>query len=110
MQERRVALYHVVYANESFETAAQTIVSIIRNAQRLTPGQPRVLYLDIEGHRLADGAFDPGMLELQKQFAAQMLLPYVTEAVLPIGNLRNPEPQRDDVPDELVIRPLEGGV
>jgi hypothetical protein len=37
------------------------------------------------------------MLELQKQFAAQVLLPYVGEAWLRIGNRKNPERQRDDV-------------
>jgi hypothetical protein len=57
-----------VHADESFETAAQMIVSIMRSAQRRAPGHPRVLYLDIDRHRLADGNFDPGMLELQKQF------------------------------------------
>jgi hypothetical protein len=56
------------------------------------------------GHRLTDGDFDPGMLELQKQFATEVLLPYVTQAWLPIGNLKNPEAARD-LPDRLVIRP-----
>ena len=80
------------------------IVSIILSAApRTAPGHPRVLYLDIDGHRLADGNFDPGC----SSYRSSLLLPYVREAWLHIGNLKNPEQQRDDVPDQLVICPME---
>jgi len=59
VREKHAALYHVVQAGESFQTAAPIVVLIIRNAQRRAPGHPRVLYLDIDGHRLVDGSFDP---------------------------------------------------
>jgi hypothetical protein len=99
------AIYHVVYAHETFEQTATTLIDLVRNAQQTHPGTPRWLYLDIEGHRNAQGGFDPDMLELQKEFLMGFLMPFLTKASCPLIQLQNPKPQRNDVPEALKIVP-----
>jgi hypothetical protein len=48
--DKAVALYHVVYAHEGFETSALALFNLVQEAQRNHPGRRRALYLDIEGH------------------------------------------------------------
>lgn len=66
--DRAVAIYHVVYSHEGFEESAQILFKLVQRAQRVMPGKPRQLYLDIEGHRNSEGGFDADMLELQTVF------------------------------------------
>ena len=102
--EKKVAIYHVVYADEDFDSAAKALFELTRKAIEEVPSKPRVLYLDIDGHRLKDGAFDNDMWELQFYFILQNLLYYYTEIHLPIVNLKNPYQQLDEPLDgELVI-------
>jgi hypothetical protein len=61
---KAIALYHAVYAHEGFEDAARAILEITRKAAQEYPGQPRLLYVDIDGHRNAKGGFDSDMYEL----------------------------------------------
>jgi hypothetical protein len=100
-----VALYHVVYADEDFDAAAHAVHRLIYEAQEQQPGQRRLLYLDIEGHRNAAGGYDAAMLELQQNFILGYLLPYLAEAHLPLVQIRNPAPQREDLPETLSIQP-----
>jgi hypothetical protein len=102
-----IALYHRVYRHEPFEKAAQDIFEIVRHAQREFPGKPRALYLDIEGHRNANGGFDNDMYELQKEFVLGLLMPFLTEAHEPLAAVRQKPGvvQRDDLPDALQIQP-----
>lgn len=109
-----IAIYHVVYAHENFEKSAHILHEMIRDAARDFPGKPRTLYLDIEGHRNSAGGFDHDMHELQGKFILGFLSPYLTEIHTPLltefGEVARPQrPQRDDVPDELNIRPAEDG-
>jgi hypothetical protein len=99
-----LALYHCVYPEDDFTTAATTLHDLVRATERNVPSAERFLYLDIEGHRAKSGAFDPDMFELQRHFVLEHLLPFLTEAHLPLAAVKNSEPQRDDVPDQLVIR------
>jgi hypothetical protein len=101
---KSVAIYHAVRAHEGFEKAAQTIFELVREAQRKQPGRPRVIYLDIEGHRNNQGGFDTDMLELQQEFLIGFLGDYVTELVLPLIRVANKRPQNDEVPDRLGIQ------
>jgi hypothetical protein len=103
--DRGVALYHVVLPHEGFEAAARVLFQLVRRAQDVKPGARRMLFLDIEGHRQADGGFDADMRELQQEFLLDVLAPFLTEAHCPLVTLRNPHPQDDDLPDELVIEP-----
>jgi hypothetical protein len=106
--QKASALYHVVYADETFEDAAEKIWAILRMAQERTPGAPRWLFLDIEGHRNEAGGFDADMYELQSNFALTTLMPYLSRFECPL--LRNHgaavnDNQRDDIPEALTIRP-----
>ena len=56
-----VALYHRVMRWENFEKAAKDLVSLVYAAEKKEPGKPRTLYLDIDGHRNAQGRFDADM-------------------------------------------------
>ena len=80
-----VALYHIVYRDEGFEEAATALFELVREAERTYPGQRRVLYLDIEGHRNEQGGYDHDMLELQREFVLGVLRPFLAEAHLPLA-------------------------
>lgn len=53
MEKAGVALYHRVLRRENFEKAAKDLVSLVYAAEKKEPGKPRILYLDIDGHRNA---------------------------------------------------------
>jgi hypothetical protein len=71
----------------------------------MKPGGRRMLFLDIEGHREADGRFDADMRELQHDFLLGVLAPFLTEAHCPLVTLRNPRHQDNDIPQDLIIEP-----
>jgi hypothetical protein len=85
-----VAIYHVVFPHEGFEDAGRALFQLVRRAQAAKPGRRRMLFLDIEGHRHADGGFDADMRELQQEFLFDVLAPFLTEAHCPLLTLRNP--------------------
>ena len=58
MDQAGVALYHRVMRRENFEKAAKDLVSLVYAAEKKEPG---TLYLDIDGHRNAQGRFDADM-------------------------------------------------
>lgn len=64
MAEKAIALYHRIMKRENFETAAQDLFQLLVNAQKREPNKPRILYVDIDGHRNGAGGFDRDMLEL----------------------------------------------
>ena len=99
-----VAMYHVIYENEGFEESAQNLFKLVQNAQSLSPGKKRKLFLDIEGHRNSKGGFDADMLELQKEFLLGFLNIYLSEIHSPLGDTMNPMPQENDIPPALILR------
>jgi len=104
MAERETAvIHHLVRSHETFETAVQHILQMVQAAQARSPGYVRHLYLDIEGHRNADGGFDADMLELQREFVLGFLMPYMKRAQMPLGTYENPGKQDDAVPEKLEI-------
>ena len=103
MEKAGVALYHRVLRRENFEKAAKDLVSLVYAAEKKEPGKPRILYLDIDGHRNAQNGFDVDMLELQKEFGLNFLLPFLTEIHFPMISMRNNNEQRNDVPEQLEI-------
>lgn len=50
--------------HEEFEDAARALFRLVHRTQDVNPGARRMLFLDIEGHRQADGRFDADMCEL----------------------------------------------
>jgi hypothetical protein len=103
--DNTVSVYHIVRHADTFETAAEAVMAMLRESQSKYPGWPRTLYLDIEGHRGPNHGFDDDFIEFQQEFLFSAMAPFLTALDAPLtGPLLNPEPQRNDVPDELVIR------
>jgi hypothetical protein len=105
IDDRGVALYHLVLPREGFEESARALFQLVRRAQETTPGQRRMLFLDIEGHRDPEGGFDADMRELQHNFLLGVLAPFLTEAHCPLVTVRNPRRQDDDIPEDVIIEP-----
>lgn len=97
------AIYHRVFKQEKFEKAAADIFKLVRAAQEKFPNGPRHLYLDIDGHKNRKGGFDEDMYELQRHFILGFLFPFLTEVHCPLYDVKNPNTQRNDLPDELDI-------
>ncbi|MGW1225590.1 HNH endonuclease signature motif containing protein [Streptomyces sp. NPDC002530] len=104
-----VAIHHDMKVYENFERSAQRIFACVRQAERASPGAPRFLYIDVQGHLNEAGGFDHDAHELMRDFAMGFLLPYLTEVHTPLLGVRNPEPQRNDIPHVLGIgHPTDG--
>ncbi len=103
--DNTVSLYHVVAETDTFEGAAQQLFALIQEAQGQLPDWPRVLYLDIEGHRDAQGRFEPDFVELQQEFLIAALGRFLTALDLPLLSVLNPEAQQNDLPEALRIGP-----
>lgn len=102
--KNNVAIYHVIFENENFNEAARALFNLTKESIKKYKHEKRILYLDIDGHRLSDGAFDNDMWELQFNFIAQNLLFYYTEINLPIAKIINPYEQiEEEIGDEFII-------
>ncbi|MFI7101284.1 HNH endonuclease [Streptomyces sp. NPDC050161] len=99
-----IALYHDMRVEEDFTKCATRLFAILKKAAATSPGAPRYLYLDIQGHRNAADGYDADALEIIRDFLLGVLSPYLTEISTPLYQARNPEPQREDIPDALNIR------
>lgn len=103
--DNTVSIYHVVRRNDLFEDAAREVFGYVKKAQGDFPDWPRVLYVDIEGHDGDHAGFDADFYEFQQEFLFSTLAPFLTGFELPLtGPLINPDEQRNDLPDELVIK------
>lgn len=103
LKSKAIALYHVVFENEDFDTAANHLFELVRSAQHTSPNQQRILILDIDGHRNEQGGFDYDMFELQVHFLAGFLKAYLSEIMMPLGKLRNQNLQDNDLPEQVEI-------
>lgn len=97
-----VGIYHDMKVYENFERCAQRLFEMVRWAQKESPGAPRMLFLDIQGHRNSAGGYDHDAFELMQDFGMGYLLQYLTELSTPLFRVRN-DHQRDDLPATLVI-------
>jgi hypothetical protein len=108
--DNTVSLYHIVEPTETFEQAAQALFALLKEAQERFPDWPRMLYLDILGHRGERAGFDPDFFELQQEFLFATMAPFLTAFETPLtGPLLNPDTQRNDLPDQLVVGGSEEG-
>lgn len=103
--DNTVSLYHIIEEGADFETAAQDLFSLLKEAQNEFPDWPRVLYLDIEGHVRDDGRLEEEMVELQQEFLIAAMGKFFTALALPLVSVVNPDDQVNDLPDELVLQP-----
>lgn len=99
-----IALYHRIYRRENFETAANDLIGLLYMAQEKQPNMPRSLFVDIDGHRNEAGGFDEDMRELQTEFGMGVLMQYVEELHFPLISVKNPNKQRNDIPQKLIIQ------
>ncbi|MGV9322223.1 HNH endonuclease [Streptomyces sp. NPDC003660] len=102
-----VALYHDMRVEEDFTKCATRLFAILKKAAETSPGTPRHLYLDVQGHRNAAGGYDADALEIIQHFLLEFLGPYLTEVSTPLYKAKNPEQQREDIPDVLNIQDPE---
>ncbi|HCQ91348.1 MAG TPA: HNH endonuclease [Clostridium sp.] len=107
LKDKGIAIYHIVYENEDFEKSAQILFNLIKQSQKTSPNQKRILYLDIEGHRNKKGGFDNDMYELQRHFILEFLMPYLNSVYIPLSSVKNKKLQRNDIPDELHISSVD---
>lgn len=105
--KKGVAIYHNIFSYEGFEESAKILIDLIKESQKDCPNHKRFLYLDIQGHRNGKGAFDSDMFELQRNFILGFLMPYLTEAHLPLISVKNRNLQKNDFPHEVSIFPSE---
>ncbi|MFB7785987.1 HNH endonuclease [Streptomyces vinaceus] len=103
-EPKAIVLYHDMRVEEDFRKCATRIFAILRKAAATSPGAPRHLYLDIQGHRNAAGGYDGDALEIIQEFLLGFLFPYVTKISTPLYQAENSEPQREDVPGFLDIQ------
>ena len=103
MTRQRIAIYHRVMKRENFEVAAKDLFRLLVNAQKQSPDQPRVLYVDIDGHRNKAGGFVNDMFELQAQFGMGFLAQYFEEVHFPLYSIKNPKQQNNDIPEKLKL-------
>jgi HNH endonuclease len=101
LKSKAIAIYHLVFSHEDFETAANHLFELVKNAQKQCPNQNRVLFLDIEGHRNKKGGFEHDMFELQTDYLMGSLSPFLKEAYMPLNHFINPRLQDNDLPDEI---------
>ena len=74
---KALTLYHCVYSTEKFNDAAHALFDLVAYAHRTFPGAERHLFVDIEGHRMPNDAFDGDMFELQKDFLLGYLMHFL---------------------------------
>jgi hypothetical protein len=103
--DNTVSIYLIVEAGDSFEKAAGDVFGFLKKAQEDFPGWPRVFYIDILGHDGEQAGFDADFYEFQQEFFFSTMAPFLTGFEMPLtGALVNPAEQRNDFPDELVVR------
>jgi len=102
--DNTVSIYQVVTSEQSFEDAAAKAFTLLQQAQEQFPDWPRVYYLDVAGHQGDHLGFTRDLFEFQQDFLFSTVAHFVTALDTPItGGLINPNPQRNDVPDDLVV-------
>lgn len=107
--DNTVSLYHIVEPEDSFEQAVQAVFHLLQTAQERFPNWPRTFYLEVRGHRGERYGFDDDFFEFQQEFWFSTIAHFVTAFETPLtGALVNPNPQRNDLPDRLVVGPPDG--
>jgi len=107
--DNTVSLYHIVSSEEAFDAAVLAVFSLLKQAEDRYPGWSRIFYLDIAGHTGDRDGFDEDFFEFQQEFWFSTIAHFVTAFDLPlVGQLVNPNPQRNDLPDQLVISGPDG--
>jgi hypothetical protein len=102
-----VAIYDVMLPDDTFEDTVEHFFQMVQQAQENpeTAGMRRRIYFDVEGHRNELDGFDHDAYEVMKEWMLGWLAPYVTEIHTPLYVVKNPRPQRNDLPEHLITIP-----
>jgi hypothetical protein len=103
--DNTVDIYHIVGSDDTFVQAAQDIFALLKQANEQFPDWPRILYVDIIGHRKDNGHFEDDFIELQQEFLIGFMGGFFTAIDMPLVSVYNPDEQRNDVPERLNIDP-----
>ena len=103
VENKVIAIYHNIHSYEGFEESAKILINLVKNSQEKSPNKKTFLYLDIQGHWNDKEGFDADMFELQGKFILGFLMPYLTEAHLPLISVENRNSQKNDIPHEVAI-------
>lgn len=98
---RKIALAHVMAADEDFDTTADKLFQLVKHAAATNPGAERHLHLDIEGHRNPAGGWDTDALEIQKEFVVDFLGRWLTGVNVPLYSATTAG-QHEDIPDSMM--------
>ena len=103
--EKAMLCYAVMKRREDLADTLSEILTVLGYAMRRFPGKPRILVLDIEGHRNSEGGLDTDAFTLQK-LAIYPLGEWFTEIDGPIAHTKpeSPSPQREDEISCIVMR------
>lgn len=102
--DNTVSIYQLVLESDSFELAVSQAFAYVKEAQEKYPGWPRIYYLEIEGHKGDRHGYDDDFFEFQQEFWFSTIAHFVHAFQTPLtGGLVNPDPQRNDLPDNLVL-------
>ena len=102
--DNTVSIYHIVAPDDDFAKAGHDVFALVKEAQERFPDWPRVLFIDITGHDGPQHGFEPDCFEFQREFLFSTVVSFLTGFETPVtGPLVNPEAQRNDLPDTLVI-------
>ncbi len=103
--DNTVSLYHIVSSSDDFEKAVTDVFGLLKQAQNRYPDWPRVFYLEVEGHEGPRDGFEEDFFEFQQEFWFSTIAHFVSAFEGPlVGRLINPNPQRNDLPDQMVIK------
>lgn len=103
--DNTVSIYQRVEAGDTFEYAVNEAFGYLKEAEASYPGWPRIYYLDIVGHDGERHGYDDDFFEFQQEFWFATIAHFVHAFEMPLtGGLVNPNPQRNDLPDEIVLR------
>jgi hypothetical protein len=95
-----IAIYYEMRRQDEFEATAGRLWSMVRTAARDHPGAPRVLYMDMEGHKDFRGEYDDDAMKLG-HFVRTALGPFLTKT--PWGRADETAPQSEDLPETIMF-------
>ncbi|MEU4600291.1 HNH endonuclease signature motif containing protein [Nocardia sp. NPDC023988] len=96
---RQVLLRHDMAVYENYERCTRRIFQMLQRTQLLFPGKPRHLWISVQGHRNDAGGFDHDAHEVIRNFALELMLPYLSKVSTPLIQASNSGRQCNDVPE-----------
>ena len=103
MPEKVVKICHTIMENDSIKSAAKDLLKLLSNTQKQKPNKPRILYININGHRNKAGGYDQEMYKLQMEYGRKFLIQFFEEIHFPLYSMKNVSYQNNDIPEKLKL-------